>query len=261
MFSIAYAFSICSCEKSIEAFDNSTNFIYFNLPFSIDEYGATTKKHVDSLIYSFAMDDASVREYTFKLPINTIGLVVENDRPFKVEVVENKTTASNDDWDRISIENPIIKKGALKDTLYITVNRSLILETEWRCITLRLQENNFFKLNLYDLLEAKMSFTDILLPPTWWEAWSGVFGEFSREKFVKWQEIYYLGADSKLAKDGPKKDQPLYWDNMPSGMPWQEFHPSTFMFIAKLKQYFIDNEVYPDGDRTKPRITIPHEFE
>lgn len=260
MFSFVCAFSICSCEKSIEAFDNSTNFIYFNVPFFVNEYGQTTNKRVDSLFYSFAMDDLSVREYTFKIPVNIVGLAVGNDRSYKVEIVENKTSASDDDWDKTSIENSIIPKGLLVDTLYVKVNRSSILKTEFRSITLRLHETDDFKLNIPTLLETKLSFTDVLSPPSWWVAWVDVFGEFSKEKYAKWQEIYYLGADSNLAKEGPNKGEPFYWDNMPTGMPWPSFYPSTFMFISKLKLYFTENIVYPGGDITMPKITIPYEF-
>lgn len=58
-------------------------------------------------------------------------------------------------------------------------------------------------------------------------------------------------------KWGPNTGKLLYWDQMPYYAGYPSWYPSTFMFIGKLKQYFIDHEVYPDGDTSKPRITLP----
>ncbi len=89
-------------------------------------------------------------------------------------------------------------------------------------------------------------FSDILTPPDWWNKWQGVFGDFCREKFVKWQEIYYLRSRSERGTIGGQVcRKPLYWDNMPY-YAMSSWYPSTFMFVRIMKQYFIDNEVYPD---------------
>ena len=69
-----------SCDKAIDEFDNSTNYIYFDMPFVLDQYGRKTTVREDSLMYSFAMDDLSVTEYTFKIPVNSVGLVTDQDR-------------------------------------------------------------------------------------------------------------------------------------------------------------------------------------
>ena len=76
-------------------------------------------------------------------------------------------------------------------------------------------------------------------------------------KYAKWQEIYFYGADPNVEKWGPNTGKLLYWDQMPYYAGYPSWYPSTFMFISKLKQYFIDHEVYPDGDTSKPRITLP----
>ena len=78
-----------ACDQDIDGFDNSTNYIYFDLPFQLDQYGRKTTERVDSLVYSFAMDDPSVTSYTFKIPVNSVGLKTETDRHYKVVVNEN----------------------------------------------------------------------------------------------------------------------------------------------------------------------------
>jgi hypothetical protein len=96
-----------------------------------------------------------------------------------------------------------------------------------------------------------------LQAPSWWPSWERYFGVFVREKYAKWQEIYFYGADPNVEKWGPNTGKLLYWDQMPYYAGYPSWYPSTFMFISKLKQYFIDHEVYPDGDTSKPRITLP----
>lgn len=250
-----FCLNFAACEQDVDIFDNGENYIYFDLPYVIDDYGRVTTKHVDSLEYSFALEDHNVTEYTFLIPVNTIGLASDSDRTFRIEVVKDSSNAAPEDWDASVIANPVIHAGRLSDTLYIKVNRTEILKEQARHITFQLLPNENFKLGDNVSLSARISFSDIMIPPTWWPTWKRYFGEFYREVFIKWQEIYYDGVDPNIdAYYGNGKL--LYWDNMPAyaNSGW---YPSTFMFIKVLKQYFIDNEVYPDGDTSKPRILLP----
>ena len=246
-----------ACDQDIDGFDNSTNYIYFDLPFQLDQYGRKTTERVDSLVYSFAMDDPSVTSYTFKIPVNSVGLKTETDRHYKVVVNEKKTTATGTDWDMSVIEKAVIQSGTLRDTLEVKVNRTPILKKESRTITLYIENNENFQVGASELLAAKLVFSDILQAPSWWPSWERYFGVFVREKYAKWQEIYFYGADPNVEKWGPNPGKLLYWVQMPYYAGYPSWYPSTFMFISKLKQYFIDHEVYPDGDTSKPRITLP----
>lgn len=246
-----------ACDKEIDGFDNATNYIYFDIPFQLDRYGRLTTTRQDSLVYSFAMDDPSVTTYTFKIPVNSVGLKAEQARTYKVVVDEKKTTATDSDWDKSILHEAVLKAGTLKDTLKVTVNRIPVLKKEWRTITLRIEDNENFSVGASELLSVKLAFTDILQPPTWWSDWERYFGVFVREKYAKWQEIYFYGADPNAERWGPNTGKLLYWNQMPYNGANSNWYPSTFMFIAKLKQYFIDHEVYPDGDTSKPRITLP----
>ena len=82
-----------SCDDAIEAFSNTQNYIYFNLPFELDRYGKVTTKRVDSLVYSFAMDNIDVKSYTFKVPVNTVGLESDVDRKYDIVINDSITTA------------------------------------------------------------------------------------------------------------------------------------------------------------------------
>lgn len=250
--------TLSSCNEDIDNFEEQSNFIYFDMPHVLDEYGRETTKRVEELSYSFELDDISVTSYTFKIPVNAISLPQTEDRSYRVEVIADETTAESEDWDTGCIENKSIKAGELFDTIYVKVNRTESLKTEWRTIALRIVPNENFGVGYGNLLTAKVTFSDQLVPPDWWPSFQNYFGEFCREKFLKWREIYYLGADPNKEKWGPNTGKPLYWDNMPYYSTVPSWYPTTFMFIKVLKQYFIDNEVYPDGDTSKPRVSIPY---
>lgn len=256
-FLLTIAVAFASCDKPIAGFDNSTNYIYIDRPYALDKEGVPTKVRVDGISHSFGLEDKSVTSHTFDIPVSIIGLKSDKDRSYVIEVVPEETSALDSEWDKSSITDLSVKSGKFGDTVKLTVNRLPTIKTEWHHITFRVVANDNFKLGTPDLLTIKISFTDQLLPPDWWDEWFRYFGEFSREKFVKWQEIYYLGADPNKEKyNGPGLGKLLYWNNMPS-TPYIEWYPSTFIFIRMLKYYFIENEEYPDDDRSKPRITLP----
>ncbi len=257
--SLIIVITLFSCKEDLPlSFNSDDRYIYFDIPFQVDNYGRIMTTRVDSLIYSFSLEDPSLTSYTYKIPVNIAGFPSDQDKAYKVEVVKDKTTAAPEDWDVTTIEKPIFRQGRMSDTLYIKLKRSPSLKTSSKSITLRILPNNDFKLGEIPLTTIKLSFSDILQPPSWYKTWKKVFGlTFYREVYVKWKEIYYYGADPNIETiGGPGKGQRLWWGNMPYYAS-ESWYPSTYIFIRKLKQYFIDNEVYPDGDKTKPRILLP----
>lgn len=251
-------FAATSCNKDIEGYSAESNFVYFDMPYVLDQYGKETTERETQFSYSFELDDASVTSYTFKIPVNASSIPVDRDRRYKVEVVPEETTATADDWDADCLKHTVIKAGSVFDTVYVKVNRTESLRSEWKTIAFRIVSNEEFTEGYSNLLTAKVTFSDQVEQPEWWTKWQSYFGEYCREKFVKWREIYYYGADPNTEPyGGPGLGKPLYWDNMPY-YAMASWYPTTFMFIKVLKQYFIDHEVYPDGDTTKPRITIPY---
>lgn len=255
-----YLLGLCAltaCEKEIDAYSPESNFIYFDMPFVLNEYGIETSERVEKLSYSFELDDISVTSHTFKIPVNSMSLPVDHDRAYKVEVVKEETTATSEDWDADCLSHTVIKAGEVSDTLYVKVNRTKSLRTEWKDIAFQIVPNEEFDEGYYNLLKAKVTFSDQVVIPEWWPTWQRYFGEPYRETIVKWREIYHLGADPNVETiGGPGMGKPLYWDNMPY-YAMEAWYPTTFMFIRVLKQYFIDNVVYPDGDTTKGRILLP----
>ncbi len=249
--------ALAACEKEIDTYNSESNFVYFNMPFVLDEYGRETSERMKELSYSFELDDASVTNHVFKIPVNAMSLPVDYDRSYRVEVVAEETTATSEDWDASCLSHTVIKAGEVFDTLYVTVYRTKSLRTEWKDITFRIVTNEEFGEGYHNLLTAKVTFSDQVEIPGWWPSWKRYLGEPYRETIVKWREIYYLGADPNVETIGGSGiGKPLYWDNMPY-YPNASWYPTTFMFIRVLKQYFIDHDVYPDGDTTKAPIKLP----
>ncbi|MDE7073486.1 MAG: DUF4843 domain-containing protein [Odoribacter sp.] len=247
-----------SCQhEDIDGYDKSKDYIYIDIPYVLDQFGRETTTRQDSISYSFALDDLSVEDTVIKVVVKKIGVPATKDCPYTIELIEEETTATSDLWDVNVLKNRSIKSGQIADTVAIRVKRALILSEQWMQIKFRLLPNEYFETGYANLQEVKVSFSDILMPPSWWRntgmfPWGAVFGPFYREVYYKWMEIYYLGADPTIGDN----DIPYYWDNMPAYAN-ESWYPTTYSYIRILRDYFEKNEVYPDGDPSKPRIKIP----
>ncbi|MDQ2177171.1 DUF4843 domain-containing protein [Marinifilum sp. D714] len=258
-----FLLSSCESENEFLSFNNDKAYIYFDMPKNYNSRGDELIERQDSLEYSFALDLNDVDSYIFKVPIAISGLPSDIDRSYKVELIKEESNVVDSDWDKTALINPIFRKGVMFDTLLVKVNRTEELKSQKKSLILQIEANENFEKGREDLLTTKLIFSDILNPPIWWEDWKDIFGNFYLETYLKWQEIYFEGADPnippsyiKVSKDS---NLPYYWDNMPVGRSAgsQSHTPSVFMFIAQLRDYFENNEVYgtnPDGSKTRIKI-------
>lgn len=247
-------FALASCsEKDIDSFDKGNSYIYFDIPYILASDGTESANRQDSISYSFALDAEEVRDTTIKVVVKVIGMAADYDRPYNLEVISDKTTATSAEWNPDIINNRSIKAGELTDTIRINVQRTETLQNEWMKIYLRIIPNENFAIGYDNLKEVKVSFSDILAKPDWWDTWMGrgYFGNYYPEVYRKWIEIYYLGADPNTYNG-----EPLYWNNMPP-FPNPSTYPVLFMYYQQLKIYFEENDVYPDGDTSLPPIKLP----
>lgn len=255
MLLIVVTLSLGSCEATdVGSFDTATSYIYIDTPFLYDSYGRLTKERLKEYVYSFAFDDYEVKDYTFKVPVSIMGKPFDVDRQYKVEVVRDKTTATAEDWDENSISEVYIKKGEVVTPLEVVVKRHDRLKDVELAIVLRVLENENFAVGDKDLMEITLKFSDILKEPSWWKYYVKYFGPYQKEIYIQWREIYYLGVDPGINFGNGEQ---LYWDNMPTSF-YADWYPILDMCMKVMKQYFIDNEVYPDGDTSKPRILLPN---
>lgn len=245
-----------SCDQSNDLmFDTHQQYIWFSMPFVQTIYGQDTEVRQDSIHYSFSLDGPEIDHHVFKLPVNVAGIARDYDRPFTVEVIREKTDADDETWDIAAVQHPIIHKNTVFDTLYIRVERTKELQSSYKHIALRLKPNDNFQLSDSVYAEAMLSYTDILTAPNWWSSWGNIFGTFCPETYLKWRELYYKGADPTANLYDPSQTYYYHCDNMPP-TPQLSWYPILKMYLGLLQNYFNENEIYPYGDTTKPRIQI-----
>lgn len=254
---LAMSLLLGACEKKdIGAYDAGKSYIYIDVPYKLDGYGQATEIREDSISYSFALDAQTVEDTVIKVVVKTIGMPANEDRVYSIEMLPEETTATSAEWDSGILENRCIKAGQITDTLCIRINRSDNLRKQWMQIGLRVVSNEYFEAGYANLQKAKVSFSDILAEPDWWSDWKRVFGTYYREIYQQWIVMYPLGADPTISY---QNGEPYYWNNMPRGrFIDEESYPITFSYVSMLGEYFKKNEVYPNGDTSKPRIVIPY---
>lgn len=164
-------------------------------------------------------------------------------------VVDTPTSLSTEYF---TIKDPVIRKGKHIDTLEITVKKHEELQTITKQLSIRLKASEAFGVGYKNNQIIRLQVSNILLRPTWWTTWQGVFGPYSQEKYQMWAMIYHESADGYL-------DYRYNYKNMPTAAN-ASFYPTTFVFIQQLKKYFTDNVVYEGGNPDNPRVTIPYQF-
>lgn len=239
-----------SCQKQgIEEYDTGRSFIYFEKPaFNI----GNTVDDPDSLRFSFAYEANTLHEKTLAFPIQLIGRSQPYDRTVGFRIIKDQTTLPDS---LIQVVPPFIRSDHFRDTLFIRLKRSPILQRGNYQLLGELYQNETFGIVASSHTRIRLTVTDQLTEPYWWSDWRPLFGEYRKEVYKKWIEIYYPGAD--LTPPVRPGDNPNYaWNNMPDFL-YRNYYPLTLFYIGQLQEYFREHIVYPDGDPTKPRIVLP----
>lgn len=239
----------CKQNQDITQFNIEERMIYFGFTKNADN-----QPPYDTLMtYSFALDNPDLKSKRIAIPMRLMGTTPTEDLAYTVEVVDSLTTLNKSD---ITIEEPIFHKGLYVDTLYVNVKKTPEMASESLIMGLKIKENQNFKLGLGINTKIQVSITDYLAKPNWWDRFQNYFGPYHKEVYQQWIQIYALGVDPTPNVITGKPY--LYWNNMPSDASFlANTYPIMYYHIQQLKKYFQDNVVYPNGDTTKPRITLP----
>lgn len=243
--------SIWSCKENTGLFHYETerSSIYFGFKFPTNSGAIHTVNGVDSIAFSFTTIDLSENTYVLKVPVHVTGLAASRDREFKFTVVDSLTTLESTYY---RVLRSTIGKDKYIDSLEIEVQNHEALRDRSKTLAVKLLENEHFDSGYFKNQMIKLNVSDILPRPTWWDAWQGVFGPYSQEKFQMWKAIYHERADGYLSYR-------YNYDNMPPTAN-AAFYPTTFVFIRQLQEYFQNNVVYEGGNPNNPRVTIPYQF-
>ncbi|ERJ57614.1 DUF4843 domain-containing protein [Sphingobacterium paucimobilis] len=242
----------CKENADITIFDQNEHFLSFGVKNENRRWGEPI--YLAETSFSFLSEDVNLVKKRLAIPIILTGSLLEQDREYVVQVDKEKTDFPITNFE---LDKTVFRKGIFVDTLFLTVDKiDLLRERELR-IGLRMVENNNFKLGDKENISLGIKLSNMLVEPDWWSLYTRYMGTFYPEVYQKWIEMYYLGADP--TPDVDTREPYLYWDNMPTYQVeyLAQNSPITYVFIQKLKEYFEENSVYPDGDSSRNPIKLP----
>ena len=134
--------------------------------------------HLTKSFASYA--GASEMEVSFK--VNLIGHVTGYDRPFEVAVVEEETTAEENEYE---IEAPVLKAGEISTDLKIKLFKTPRMDEEKVTLTILLLAGKHFNLGYEDQLTAQVTYDNTPLKPEWWTEFIALcyLGEYTPAKY------------------------------------------------------------------------------
>ena len=217
-----------SCDKKeIPVFASDDAGIYFQR-LTNAVYGSTTEYYGDSTDFSFAGTNAYYTSHVLYAPVLTMGKVVDYDRPFKVVVDMEETTAVEGKDFEIELDSLVIKAGTSKAEVPVRIIPTETLLEKTLKIVLRLQENEHFKCyletykntNLYTAKGEQISgvryvftFNEMYTQPNFWKNYAekDYFGEWTAKKYqvvnqvcgltpIDWQYANYYGYKMQSAR-------------------------------------------------------------
>ena len=217
-----------SCDKKeIPVFASDDAGIYFQR-LTNAVYGSTTEYYGDSTDFSFAGTNAYYTSHVLYAPVLIMGKVVDYDRPFKVVVDMEETTAVEGKDFEIELDSLVIKAGTSKAEVPVRIIRTETLLEKTLKIVLRLQENEHFKCyletykntNLYTAKGEQISgvryvftFNEMYTQPNFWKNYAekDYFGEWTAKKYqvvnqvcgltpIDWQYANYYGYKMQSAR-------------------------------------------------------------
>ena len=217
-----------SCDKKeIPVFASDDAGIYFQR-LTNAVYGSTTEYYGDSTDFSSAGTNAYYTSHVLYAPVLTMGKVVDYDRPFKVVVDMEETTAVEGKDFEIELDSLVIKAGTSKAEVPVRIIRTETLLEKTLKIVLRLQENEHFKCyletykntNLYTAKGEQISgvryvftFNEMYTQPNFWKNYAekDYFGEWTAKKYqvvnqvcgltpIDWRYANYYGYKMQSAR-------------------------------------------------------------
>jgi lipoprotein len=238
--SLTLVFSACE-KQDISVFTTDDSGIYFQRVTSYI-YNSTTEYYGDSVAYSFASAKASVKNVVLSATIRTMGKVVDYDRPFKVVVDQEGTTAIEGKHYEVNLDTVVVPAG--KSTAYVRVRffrTDDMMEKAVR-LAIRLEDNEYFKCyfpeykntNAYSATgvmihgdEFVFSLSEMYTEPWYWSMFGdGFFGNWTPKKFLVVNSVCGLSAAD--------------WDN--AGYAGAKIQYGRFNFFTTTVQKYLQEQ-------------------
>lgn len=135
----------------------------------------------DSLDYSFAFYPSSVTEVAMNMTLFIMGEVAEYERSVKIEVVQDETTASAEQY---SCPTEIrVPANAYSVPFNVVLKRTTDLTSKNVRLRIRITDSGDFKAGVVEQNGFTMKWNDMLSKPRNWDELTEFFGAFSLVKF------------------------------------------------------------------------------
>ena len=142
---VGLGFILGACEEQdIPVFTTDDAGIYFQRVTN-SYYGTTTEFYSTSLSYSFVSLRASQKGAILSATVRTMGKVVDYDRPVRVKIDEEETTAVEGKHYEVDLDTVVIRAGESSALVRVYYFRADDLMEEEIRLALRLDDNEHFK--------------------------------------------------------------------------------------------------------------------
>ncbi|MCD0472233.1 DUF4843 domain-containing protein [Flavobacterium sp. JAS] len=214
-------FTSCSQEE-IETYKDTDN-IYFSpsvFPIPVSAVNILT----DSVGLSFGLENPSIIEKTYKIPIRVQGKLSDTDRKVKVTIDPASTAIEGTHF--TLPENIVMHAGHEVDTIAVKIRRTPDMKDKSMLLVLNLEENEAFTTKMKSkvinvLTQKKMSFISfkltfddkLTMPPGWFAPFLGVF---TAKKFFLMCDLMHLEPsmfNQKLGSTGLSLPDVQYYQN------------------------------------------------
>ena len=167
-----------NCSTSnIETFGSKASLYFPKYVYTSDQY-----VRIDTAFTSFSFYPG-IEEITVPFKISLVGKILNEDKEYKVVVVDSLTTAKVGQY--AFDEKLTFRRKVVEDSLCVKIFKSKLAENEEVVLTLRLIENENFTLGYNDKRDIKLRFNNAISKPTWWDKSieESFFGVYSYKKF------------------------------------------------------------------------------
>ncbi|MEF2576379.1 MAG: DUF4843 domain-containing protein [Bacteroidales bacterium] len=183
-FALAALAAIPSCKvQEVDVFSAKESYVYFKRYIKNKE-GKNVR--VDTSMMSFS-HHYGVTEFTQDYYLGLVGQVPEKDLTYEVQIVEDGTTATPDQYSLP--EKFVFRKGRLEEVFPITVYKNKIKEGDEKVLKLRLVDSDDLKVAFNNPTDSytdiQFRFNNKISKPLWWDKniTGAFFGEYSYKKY------------------------------------------------------------------------------
>lgn len=191
---------LTGCKKDTYMPYHSTDNIYFSFP--------TNPSDRDSIIYTFAYTPGKLSD-TLYLPVEISGNRTDQARKYKVTVIDTATTAIPGIHYAALKDFYTMPAGAGVDSIpLILFNTDTLMSKRSVRLSLHLAATDELGVQIADLIQAHIIFSNKLEKPVWWDKWMTNYSDVKFELFIISTGVTVLASGSDYGLYAP---QSLYY--------------------------------------------------